>query len=202
MAEPAKEPKPEPTPAPAPEPKPEPEPVDVDKIRAEAQAAAARRFNEQLKAVTGSDSLDALEAANKKAAEDKLAEEGKYKELAEKAQASADAYQSKYQAATIRSALATAAVAAGAVDADMVHTLLAGSAQVGDDDAVTIGGKSPADAVAALLKDKPFLAAASGKQGSGSGAGGETGETQADLADATKKGDVQGMLAAKSKGDK
>ena len=61
-------------------------------------------------------------------------------------------------------------VAADAVDPGVIQQLLSGKGKV-ENGVVTIDGKTPAEAVKALLKDKPYLAKSSGGQGSGAGVG-------------------------------
>lgn len=139
----------------------------------EIRAQAASEFAAGLKAATGYDSLSALKAAQDKAAAEKLAEQGKFQELAEAAAKERDLYRERFQSAQVRSAILGAA--ATAIDPDVVHELLHGSAQVNADGAVTINGKPAAEAVAALLAAKPYLAKAAGSQGSGSGSGGAGG---------------------------
>jgi hypothetical protein len=136
----------------------------------EVRAQAAADFAAGLKAATGYDTLSALKAAQDKAAAEKLAEQGKFQELAEAAAKERDLYRERFQQAQVRSAILSAA--GTAIDPDVVHDLLARAAEVGADGAVTIGGKPAAEAVAALLAAKPYLAKPTGSQGSGAGAGG------------------------------
>jgi hypothetical protein len=139
----------------------------------EVRAQAAADFAAGLKAATGYATLSELKAAQDKAAADKLAEQGQFKQLAEQAQAELARVQAAYQAERVRGSILGAAGAA--VDPDVVHQLLSGQAQVGADGSVTIQGKPAAEAVAALLAAKPYLAKAAGSQGSGSGGGGAAG---------------------------
>lgn len=149
--------------------------ADLDKAVADAAAQAKAdsqaAFNKQLKEVAGVDSLDALAEANKKAAEDKAKADGEFEKLANQSAKERDDWKSKFQASTSRAAILSAAT--DSVDPDAVHQLLAASAAVSDAGEVTIDGKPVKDAVATLLKDKPYLAKASGKTGSGSPAGGQ-----------------------------
>lgn len=141
----------------------------------EIRAQAAADFAAGLKAATGFDSLSALKAAQDKAAGEKLAEQGKFQELAEAAAKERDLYRERFHSAQVRSAILGAA--GTAIDPDVVHDLLARSADVGADGAVTINGKPAAEAVAALLAAKPYLAKPVGGQGSGAGAGGSGGNS-------------------------
>jgi hypothetical protein len=161
----------------APTPTPTPAP-DAAALRAQVEAELSVRFAQQLKELTGHDDFGAAKAAADKAAADKLAEQGRYQELAEQAQQQAAQFRQRYEAAAISAAIRGAAT--DSVDPETVHALLAGSATVGEDGAVTIGGKPAAEAVAALLALKPHLARAAGGQGSGAGgAGGGGGKVEA-----------------------
>jgi hypothetical protein len=162
--------------APTPTPTPTPAP-DAAALRAQLEAELSARFAAQLKELTGHDDFAAAKAAADKAAADKLAEQGKFQELAEQAQQQAAQFRQRYEAAAISAAIRGAA--ADSVDPETVHALLAGSATVGEDGAVSIGGKPAAEAVAALLALKPHLARAAGGQGSGAGgAGGGAGKVE------------------------
>ncbi|MEA3273876.1 MAG: hypothetical protein U9Q81_00950 [Pseudomonadota bacterium] len=175
-------------------------PTDLEAVKAEAAANALAGFNEQLKGIAGVDSLDALKAQAEQAEAKALEDQGKYRELAEAAQKKADAAEAKAaESQTLlnqeraKVAIVGAASQAGAIDVGLVHTLLGGAASVDQDGTVTIGGKPPGEAVKALLEEKPYLAAASGKQGSGAGAsGGDSHESK--LADAKKAGNVGEVL--------
>ncbi|MBV5274448.1 MAG: hypothetical protein JZU52_12665 [Lamprocystis purpurea] len=137
------------------------------------RAQLAAEFAAGLKAATGHESLSALKAAQDQAAADKLAEQGQFKQLAEQAQAQLGEVKAAYHAERIRGAVLAAAT--DAIDPETVRALLAGEAQVGSDGTVTIGGQTPAAAVAALLAAKPFLARPAGSAGSGSAGGGRAG---------------------------
>ena len=182
-------------PAPAVDPVPGPAPADDDAIR----KAVLAEFNERLKTVSGADSLDALEDKRKADEAESLKAQGKWQELAESNGKDSDKYKGLYHRSRIDAAIATAA--GQSVDPGTVQQLLASQAMVGDDGRVTIGGKPVADAVAGLLKDKPFLARASGGAGGGSPGGGGDAQAQAsaDYDAAKKSGNVAGMLAAKNK---
>jgi hypothetical protein len=145
----------------------------------EIRAQAAADFAAGLKAATGYDSLSALKAAQDKAAADKLAEQGEFKQLAEQAQAELAQVKTAYQAERVRGAILGAA--STSIDPDTVHALLAAQAQVGADGSVTIGGQPVAVAVEALLKAKPHLARPVGGQGSGAGGVGAGGSDAAKM---------------------
>lgn len=157
--------------------------VDVQAEINKALTAQQKAFQEQLKATTGFDSLDAFK-------ENKLKADGKLQELAEANAAKAQSYQAKFQQSAINNALLSAS--GEAVDPTLVSQLLAGRCQCDDDGNVTIDGKPVADAVKSLLADKPFLAKAQGGTGSGSpqqtNAGAKTMQRQAfDKLSATDK---------------
>lgn len=153
------------TPA-APAPAPAPTGPSAEEIRAQVTAEYAAA----LKAATGHESIEALKAAQEAAEAKKLADQGEYKILAEKAETQLAQIKAAYRAERVRGAILSAA--GEAMDAEVVHQLLASGADVGTDGAVTIGGKPTAEAVAQILKDKPYLAKPAPSQGSGSGGGG------------------------------
>lgn len=129
--------------------------------QAQINAALAQQqteFNVKFKEATGHDDLKAYTEAQLKA-------QGKLQELAESHKAGEQKYKTKYEQATISNALLSAST--DAVDPATVKDLLAGRAQVDDNDNVTIDGKPIAEAVKKLLEDKPFLAKAQGGTGSG-----------------------------------
>jgi len=74
-------------------------------------------------------------------------------------------WQGKYEKMAVAHALLAAATEA--VDPATIKELLAVRAKVDDNDNVTIDGKPVADAVKALLEERPFLAKAQGDTGSG-----------------------------------
>lgn len=135
-------------------------PIDVEAIRQAAKAETEAALLQQFKATTGFDNFDAFK-------NDKLKTDGKLQELADKHAAEAQTYKTRYQ----QSAVGTALLAASgeAVDPSVISQLLAGRAVCDDNGHVTIDGKPVADAVKALLADKPFLARAQGGTGSGTG---------------------------------
>ncbi len=76
----------------------------IDELRQQAAA----EFAAGLKAATGFSTLSEMKAAHEKAAADKLAEQGEFKQLAEQAQARLAAVERDYQAERIRGALLAA----------------------------------------------------------------------------------------------
>jgi hypothetical protein len=147
--------------------------TDPAAIRAQVEAELRAEHAAQLKQLTGHETFDAAKAAADKAAADALAEQGKFKELAESRGAALEQARGELRTALVSAALGSAAAAS--VDPETVQALLAPRAQVDEHGSVTIDGK-PADvAVSELLKAKPHLARAAGSSGSGSGgAGGGT----------------------------
>lgn len=152
-AEPTAEPDPAPTPAEAP-----PATVDVQTQINQALASQQAEFSRQLKEATGHDDIKSLTDAQ-------LLAQGKLQELADNKAKESEAYKNKYEATKIENALLSAA--AEAIDPALVTELLAGKAVVDADGAVSIGGKSPAEAIKQLFIDKPYLAKAQGVTGSG-----------------------------------
>lgn len=139
--------------------------LDLDAIKRESAQAAKAELLGQFKDATGFDSLDAFKTS-------KLKDEGKLQELADNHAKEAQQFKAKFQKAAISQAILSAAAAA--VDPALLVDLLAGRAECNDEGHVLVGGKSAADAVAALLAEKPFLAKAQSGTGSGAGAS-ETG---------------------------
>jgi len=140
-------------------------------VQAEIQRALAEQqaqFQNQLKEATGFDSLKAFQEAQ-------LAEQGKLKELLDAKTSELDAVTRQFQQTQINNSLLAAAQ--DAVDPSVVAALLAGSAQVDGNGNVLIDGLAPADAVKKLLEEKPFLAKASGNQGSGAPQNSDGGKT-------------------------
>jgi hypothetical protein len=131
--------------------------VDIQAEIQKALAAQQIEFQKQFKAATGHDSLADFQTseAKRKGESDKLLD----KRNAELAQVRAELAQ-----AHIQTAILTAAT--DAVDPTIVHALLSCRAKY-ENGAVTVDGKSPMEAVKALLAEKPFLAKA-GPSGSGS----------------------------------
>ncbi len=139
--------------------------ADLDHAVAAAQAEAAAAFGAQFKQATGHDSLDAFQEAEakRKGETDKLLE-----------QRTAELAETRARLERMQIEAAIHAAAADAVDPPTVVALLSGQAKVVGAD-VTIAGKPAAEAVAALLQDKPFLAKAAGGSGSGTPPQGGTG---------------------------
>lgn len=158
--------------------------VDPQELVRQALAGAETKFKEQFKAATGFDSLEQFQTEQAK----KKGEEGKL--LDERTQALSEA-QAELGRERIKNSILKAA--AGAVDPDVVASLLAGKAKH-ENGTVTIDGKSPAEAVEALLKEKTYLAKPSGGQGSGAGAGANGGVVNPwskDTFNLTKQGQIE-----------
>ena len=147
----------------------------IDELRQQAAA----EFAAGLKAATGFSTLSEMKAAHEKAAANKLAEQGEFKQLAEQAQTRLVQMESDYQAERIRGALLAAS--AESIDPAVVQALLGGAAKVAPDGSVSVNGKPPAVAVAELLKAKPYLARPVGGQGSGAGGAGSGAPVAASL---------------------
>jgi hypothetical protein len=156
----------------------------------EIRAELAAEFAAKLKAATGADSLEELEAERKAAADAELAKQGEYQKLAEQALAEAGAYKARFEAAQIQAAIAAAAT--GSVDPETVSALLSPAATVGADGTVTIGGKPAAEAVSALLTAKPHLARPAS---SGTGSGSPGAAAPAKPASAPKRADFNDDVA-------
>jgi hypothetical protein len=135
-------------------------PPAVD-VQAQIDAALTKersQFAEQLQAATGHSDLKTLTEA-------RLAEQGNLQELADARAKERDTYKGKFEQAQISNALLAAS--SDAIDPTTVNQLLAGKAICDADGNVTIDGKPVAEAVKALLTEKPFLAKAQGEPGSG-----------------------------------
>jgi len=146
---------PDPITPPATEP---PAAVPVVDVQAEIQKAHAQ-WQQELEAATGHKSIDALK-------EQQLKDKGDLQTLLDNKSLEADTYKTQFQQTQIDNSLLSAST--DALDADVVRGLLASKAVVDSAGVVTIDGKSVKDAVADLLKAKPFLAKASGNSGSSS----------------------------------
>lgn len=150
------------------------------------------------------------ETLKQKAAQLDQAEEANKTELqkaidrAEKAEATAKEAQARADATLRRAALMAEASSQNAADADTVVALLAGvDTIVIDSDGMTVKGAK--EAVAKLLKDKPFLVKAEGTKAPGSSGGGEfggnDGKTTAEkIREAEAKGDHKTALSLKTRG--
>ena len=140
---------------------------------AQTKAEVEKSFKEELKAVTGVESLAELKKQKTAADKKRLEEEGKFKELAEETAKDRDKFKGERdQALTdlkkfrIEIALSDAANQAGAIDAEVIRALMGSKAEVGEDGKVTINGKEAVEAVKEFLKEKPHLAKAEGQKGS------------------------------------
>lgn len=160
-----------------------------DAIRAETEAA----LKAKLKEITGHDSLEALAAAQKAAEEKRLSEQGEFAKLAEQRAQEAQKWQAKFQDSVIRQSVLGACLKHNAVDGDVVLALVRGDARVDENGAVTIGGKAAEEAIAAMLKTKPFLVKPE-RSGSGSPSYPDPGNEQ-------EKAKKDAMEKAKQSGD-
>lgn len=127
--------------------------IDRELLKRDAENKA------QFKELFGYETVQELKEAQ-------LAEQGKTQELLDNKIAELAAATQRFQGSQINAALLSAA--SDAMDAPTVVSLLAGQSKCDENGLVSVNGQSPADAVAALLKDKPFLAKAQGDAGSGS----------------------------------
>jgi len=100
--------------------------------------------------------LEKIEADKAKAEQDRLVEQGKFKELADKEKTRADALQQNYESTTKVNALKLAAIQAGTVDADAVEHL-AGLAAIKLAEDGSIDGDSVNKVVESLKTSKPYL---------------------------------------------
>jgi len=165
-----------------------PPPVDVQAEIQKALAAERAAFKKQLKETTGHESFEALQQAQ-------LKEQGKLQELADAKALEAQTFKGKFEQTQIKAALLSAS--AEALDPATVSDLLAGKAACDEAGNVTIGGKPVAEAVAQLLKDKPFLAKPQG--GTGSGAPQQP-QPPAKTDEAAALSPQQRLIAARQKG--
>jgi len=131
--------------------------VPVVDVQAEIAKAKAE-WQQELESATGHKSLDALK-------EQQLKDKGDLQTLLDNKSKEADSYKDQYQSSLIHNALLSAS--ADAVDPEIVNGLLAAKATVDSNGNVIINGKPAKEAVAELLKAKPFLAKASSNVGSG-----------------------------------
>jgi hypothetical protein len=162
--------------------------VDVQAEVQKALAAERAAFQKQLKDATGHDSLDALK-------ESQLKEQGKLQELAEAKTKESEGWRTRFEQTQIKAALLAASTQA--LDPVTVSDLLTGKAKCDEHGNVTIDGKPVADAVAQLLKDKPFLAKPEG--GTGSGAPQQT-QKPAKTEEAAPLSPQQRLIAARQAG--
>lgn len=100
--------------------------------------------------------LEAREAAEAEAEKKRLEEQGKYKELAEKAESEKTALQTKYETNAKSNALKLAALQAGTVDADAVAALVdLGTIKLSDDGSVD--ADSVKSVIETLKESKAYL---------------------------------------------
>lgn len=132
--------------------------VDLQAEINKALQAQQAEFAAQLEQATGHKDIQSLTEAQ-------LKQQGKLQELADAKAAEAATYKTQFEQLAISHALMAAS--AEAVDPAIVADLLAAKATVDATGAVSIDGKPVADAVKALLAEKPFLAKAQGGTGSG-----------------------------------
>ena len=132
--------------------------ADVQAQINQALTAQKAEFANQLKAATGHDDIKSLTDAQ-------LKEQGKLQELADNKTKEAESYKQQFQSVNIANAILGASI--DAIDPATVSALLTGKAVCDDNGNVTIDGKPVADAVKALLAEKPFLAKPQGDTGSG-----------------------------------
>jgi hypothetical protein len=147
-----------PTPPATPAPENKAPAVDVQAEIQKALAAERAEFKKQLKEATGHESFEALQQA-------RLKEQGNLQELADVNAKERDTFKAKFEQTQINAALLSASNEA--LDPATVSDLLTGKAVCDEHGNVTIDGKPVAEAVAQLLKDKPFLAKPEGGTGSG-----------------------------------
>jgi hypothetical protein len=148
--------------------------ADIDKAVQAAVAAQDAKWMEQFKAATGHDSLQAFQEAEAK----RKGEEGKLLE-----QRNAELAQTRAELDGLRIESALLGAASEAIDPNTVVALLRGQAKI-DNGAVTVNGKSVAEAVNALLAEKPFLAKPAGGAGGGApqnGGGGQKSLSRAEF---------------------
>lgn len=134
--------------------------VDVQAEINKALKQQGEEFAKRFKEATGHGSFDEFQTAKAKATgeTDKLLTQ-REQELAQT--------RAKLDQTLIGNALLSAA-ATSAIDPAVVQQLLLAKGKI-ENDTVTVEGKTPADAITDLLKDKPYLAKPSGGQGSGAG---------------------------------
>lgn len=150
------------------------------------------------------------ETLKQKAAQFDQAEEANKTELqkavdrAEKAEEAAKAANARADATLRRAAIMAEAASQNAADADTVVALLAAvDSIIIEGDGITVKGAK--EAVAKLLKDKPFLVKAEGPKTPGNSGGGEfggnDGKTTAEkIREAEAKGDHKTALSLKTRG--
>lgn len=142
------EPKPEPKPNPDPSPKPDDKKGNKEMIPKASLDAVSEKLREKTK------KLKEFEDAKTKAEEDKLKEDNKYKELAEKREAKINELSEQNKKGRINDAIKTEASKKGVARLDLVTKLIDTSKIAVDDDGNITG---VTEAVGALIKENDFL---------------------------------------------
>jgi len=138
--------------------------AQIDTAISQHTAKQTAQHKAELKEATGYETVAELREAQQ-------IEQGNAKEaLAEKSNQLA-ASEKRFQDVQIKNALLTASTQS--IDPDSVSAHLAHKASCDENGVVTIDGKPVAEAVAELLKAKPFLAKAEGDSGSGAPVAGQ-----------------------------
>lgn len=119
---------------------------------------------------------DELEQAKSKAEEDALAEQGKWKELAEKREQEAKEANDRIKTLALNNAIQLEAAKTGVVDVEAVAALIDRSKVKVKDDGSVEGVK---DALDALIESKPYLKGTGQQQPVGSGSNPNPGQTEA-----------------------
>lgn len=132
--------------------------ADVQRQINQALQTQQAEFAKQLKEATGHSDLKTLTEAQ-------LLQQGDLQALADTRAVEAETYKSKYQLEAVGNALLAAS--SEAIDPKTVKDLLFAKGVVDDKGNISIDGKPVADAVKALLEERPFLAKAQGDTGSG-----------------------------------
>jgi hypothetical protein len=163
----------DPTPPAGGENTPKPEETTIPKHRFDEVSTKLKQAQEE---------RDALKKEKDEAENKRLAEEGKYKELAEKAEKEKNELQSKFTQTRIDTSVRTAALRAGAVDDEAVLALIDRSLVKVDDQGNVTGVD---EAVNKLLEEKPFLVGNGkpNKLGLGTNPGGKNGLRQYKLSE-------------------
>lgn len=132
--------------------------VDVQAAIATALSQQEAKFSEQLQKATGHSSFTALEEA-------RLVEAGETQTLLDAKTAENTALKQQFHSSQINNSILAAS--GGAINPEMIVTLLSGAGACDEAGVVTIGSKTAADAVVALLEENPNLALPVGGDGSG-----------------------------------
>lgn len=99
--------------------------------------------------------------------EQRLKEQQKYRELAEKKEKEVSIYKQKFQQTVLRAEVIGKSSGMGFIDPEVVLSLVQNKAVVKDDGNVLIEGKSIDEFLKELAEQKPYLLKATNKQGSG-----------------------------------